>query len=235
MPTTIGNVIDYVLQSMGQADVGEDRSAVLVDVVDLITVDLPAEIGGYFLEGTVELPVGYTGSVQENGVYDIPDTMRACKGILSVIDDVSISSPALVSNWFESNTFTDPEFFYSQLNRYGNASTDNGYGQPQYALLYANQIHLRPIPKQTGLPLWFGKLVLFGSVVPDLASATESTVITNPRIVATVRAGACVLYAVRNRSPEIATVWGEIYQARKNELRAMMAAVPSNPIAPREF
>ncbi|HUT76407.1 MAG TPA: hypothetical protein VM285_01910 [Polyangia bacterium] len=233
MANTFGAVIDYVLANVGRADVGEARDLVRSDLVDLLNVDLPAEIGGYLSEGLVELPVGVTGSVREDGVYGLPATLRTCTGILGMIDDPSLPGPQYWS-WLNQYTSSDRDEFY-YLWRYGPANaTNNLYGRPTYALISGNQLHLRPIPKQGATPLWFGKVVLMGSVVTDYTSVTDDTVISNPLLIPCLKAGATVLEAIRQKRTDVAQPWGEVFTKRKEELRRTVGAFVRNRQIPRK-
>lgn len=231
---TLGEIIDYVLENVGKADVGDARTLVMADIIDLVTVDLPAEVGGYLSQGHAELSVGYTASLAENGVYDLPTTLRTCTHVLGLIDDASLSSPARFTPFLPEYVLTDPEDFY-YMHKWGAATSENPYGKPSYVLLYGNQLHLRPIPKEAGSPLWFGKVVLGGSVVQDFAGADENTEIDNARIVPALKAGATILAALRERRPDVASTWSEVFAKRKEELRRMMSSFARNPQMARDF
>lgn len=231
---TLGEVVDYVLENVGKADAGEPRALVRQDIIDLLTVDLPSEVGGYLSQGIAELSVGYTASLQEDGVYALPATMRVCRNVLSLVDDVSITTPAKVTPFLSQHLYTDPNEFYYRF-KWGAASSENPYGMPTSILVYGNEVHLRPIPKQAGSPLWFGKLVLDGSTVQDFTGADDSTVIEQTRLVPIVRAGATVLHAVRERRGEVAAMWGDIFNKRKSEARTMMASFAQNMQPAKDF
>jgi hypothetical protein len=235
MAVTFGSVIDYVLKTLGRADVGEDRATIFTDISDILTVDFPATIAGYMIEGVTRIPVGGVPAAPD-GVYDVPATMRGVSSILGVLDNIAINSPPEFSRWFPENTYTDPDSFFAVkpwLSEVGNMVTDTG--KPTSALIYGNKITLRPVPDENGSPTWFGELVLTGSVTPDLSAANESTTFLDDRVVPVVRAAATVLYAVRSRRADVATLWGQILQTRKQELQNMMSTFPSNTQPGRDF
>ncbi|MGH7291351.1 MAG: hypothetical protein ACREJT_09080, partial [Myxococcota bacterium] len=161
--------------------------------------------------------------------------LRSVERIITIVPDVSLA-PLRQEPWLAENTFTHVDDFY-YLWRYGDADSENPYGTPTQALLYADEIHLRPIPKQAGSPLWFGSVVLEGSLVQDLFTVPpdDSTVIEQEKLTPCLRAGATVLHALRERMPQVAQTWSDIFRVRKDEARAMVGANARNNSKPRDF
>lgn len=214
----VQEAITRVLENCGRADAGDanERTRILQDFRELLTVDIPEDVGGLLLPGFVEFEIGtavdqpanwddwYADDIA-NGIFPFPDRLRTFSGVV-YIDDESI------------------------IDLYGSRARDvffaaydaSSPGKPTAILVDGNKLVFRPLPDATTRTV-----KLYGQVLWDVDTAlldTTSASFPNPKTEALCIAGSTVLEATRRRMAEVVNVWRPIYEGRRQALLELRGA-----------